>query len=194
MSQTQYKSLMSNLLNEKRALTKLRAELEGRKGKLCQCCKKFGHLARNCRNKKEEGKGATTPQNKFKILSSRVMQCGVEGKTIRSVRMEEEKCFRKKGHKCRECPLWIKRKNEEKAAHVAMSQKVQRERRPVRPVRGKAQERKLRKVEQEEAACTAKPQEVQHEWKRSSWEALRKRAEWYCGPTVPQDAELWELG
>jgi len=23
---------------------------------------------------------------------------------------------------------------------------------------------------------------------------LRKRAEWYCGPTVPLDAELWELG
>jgi len=23
---------------------------------------------------------------------------------------------------------------------------------------------------------------------------LRKRAEWYCEPTVPQDAELWELG
>jgi len=23
---------------------------------------------------------------------------------------------------------------------------------------------------------------------------LRKRAEWYCGPTVPQDIELWELG
>jgi len=23
---------------------------------------------------------------------------------------------------------------------------------------------------------------------------LRKRAEWYCGPTVPQDAQLWELG
>jgi len=23
---------------------------------------------------------------------------------------------------------------------------------------------------------------------------LRKRAEWYCGPTMPQDAELWELG
>jgi len=32
------------------------------------------------------------------------------------------------------------------------------------------------------------------EWKRSSWEEWRKRAEWYCGPTVPQDAELWELG
>ena len=26
------------------------------------------------------------------------------------------------------------------------------------------------------------------------WEVLRKRAEWYYGPTVPQDAELWELG
>jgi len=25
-------------------------------------------------------------------------------------------------------------------------------------------------------------------------EELRKRAEWYCRPTVPQDAELWELG
>jgi len=23
---------------------------------------------------------------------------------------------------------------------------------------------------------------------------LRKRAEWYCGPIVPQDVELWELG
>jgi len=41
----------------------------------------------------------------------------------------------------------------------------------------------------------AKPREAQQrEWKRSSWEALRKRAEWYCGPTVPQDTELWELG
>jgi len=23
---------------------------------------------------------------------------------------------------------------------------------------------------------------------------LRKRTKWYCGPTVPQDVELWELG
>jgi len=26
------------------------------------------------------------------------------------------------------------------------------------------------------------------------WEVLRKKVEWYCGPTVPRDAELWELG
>jgi len=49
-------------------------------------------------------------------------------------------------------------------------------------------------VEQEEAAHVAKPREAQQEWKRSLWEVLRKRVEWYCGPTVPQDAELWELG
>jgi len=119
MSQDQYKSLMSNLLNEKCTLAKLRAELEGRKGKLCQCCKKFGHLARNCRNKGKEEKGIVIPQNKFEILKSRVMQCGVEGKTIRSVRTVEIKCFKcsKKGHKCREYPLWVKK---EKAACVAM--------------------------------------------------------------------------
>jgi len=93
MSQDQYKSLMSNLLNKKRALAKLRAELEGRKGKLCRCCEKFGHLARNCRNKGRKEKGIVVPQNKFEILKSRVMQCRVEGKTIRSVRTVEMKCL-----------------------------------------------------------------------------------------------------
>jgi len=76
---------MSNLLNEKRALAKLRAELEGRKGKLCRGCKKFGHLARNCRNKRREEKGTVVPQNKFEVLSSRVMQCGVEERVVRSM-------------------------------------------------------------------------------------------------------------
>ena len=66
-----------------------------------------------------------TPQNKFEILSSRVMQCGVEEKMIRSVRILGVKCFRygEEGHKCRECPLWKKR--EEKVARVARPRKAQ---------------------------------------------------------------------
>jgi len=102
---------MSNLLNEKHALVKLRAELEEKKGKLCRCCKKFGHLAQNCRNRRREEKGTVVPQNKFEVLSSRVMQCRVEEKMIRSVRMLRVKCFRyrEEGHKCRECSLWKKR-------------------------------------------------------------------------------------
>jgi len=54
---------------------------------------------------------------------------------------------------------------------VAKPQKAQQEKRPARPVKGKAQEgeRRLRKVEEEEAQ--------QREWRRSSWEDLRKRAE-----------------
>jgi len=45
MSQTQYKALMSNLLKEKCALAKLRAELEGKKERMCFKYKNFGHLA-----------------------------------------------------------------------------------------------------------------------------------------------------
>jgi len=149
---------MSNLLNEKCALAKLRAELEGRKGKLCQCCKKFGHLAQNCRNRRREEKGTIIPQNKFEVLSSRVMQCGVEEKMIRSVRMLEVKCFRcgEEGHKCRECPLWEKKvkrvvRPKEGKAH-------QEERRPARPIREKAQEgeKRLRRMEEEKAARPVK--------------------------------------
>ena len=73
---------MSNLLKEKHALAKLRAELERRKEKLCRHCKKFGHLAYNCRNGKEEGKGTVVPQNKFEVLKTRVTQCGAEDKMI----------------------------------------------------------------------------------------------------------------
>jgi len=138
------------------------------------------------------------PQNKFEVLKSRVMQCGEGERTIRQIRVAEVECFecREQGHKCRKCPLWIKRKNEERAVHVARPQKAQQEKRPARPVRGKAQEgeRRLRRVEGSEMAYSTKGNVQQGEWKRSSWETLRKRAEWYYRPTVPQDAELWELG
>jgi len=108
------------------------------------------------------------------------MQCGVEERVVRSIKTAVVRCFRceGEGHKCRECPLW-----ERKVKRVA------------RPRGGKAHqgERKLRRMEEEKAARPVKG-EAQQEWRRSSWEELRRRAEWYCGPTVPQDAELWELG
>jgi len=216
MSQEQYNALLSNLLREKRALAKLRVELEGRKGKLCRSYKGFRHLARNCRNKNEEGKGVTTPQNKFEVLSSRVMQCGIEGKIVRSMRTAGVKCFKcgEEGHKCRTCPKKekrvarpakgkvhqgerreVRRVEEKEVARVAMPQKAQQEKKPVRPVKGEAQkgEKRVRRIEEEKAARPTR-EEAQQEWRRSSWEELRKRAEWYCGPTVPQDAQLWELG
>jgi len=94
MSQEQYNSLMSNLLNEKRTLAKLRAELEGRREKLCRSCKGFRHLAQNCRNRKEGEKEAEMPQNKFEVLRNRVMQCRVKERTVRSMRTIVMRCFK----------------------------------------------------------------------------------------------------
>jgi len=98
---------MSNLLKEKCALTKLREELEERKGKMCRSCKGFGHLTRNCRNKRKGEKRIAVPQNKFRVLGSRVMQCGVEERVIRRQELVVVECFKcgEKGHKCRECLL-----------------------------------------------------------------------------------------
>jgi len=147
MSPEQYNTLMSNLLREKRALAKLRVELERRREKLCQCCRKFRHLARNCRNKREGEKETAIPQNKFEILSSRVMQCGVEEKTIRSIRVGV-KCYkcREEGHKYRECPL-AGRKKEKRVARPREGKAHQRRevrrvegRETVRPKKGEAQQ------------------------------------------------------
>jgi len=57
--------------------------------------------------------------------------------------MEAVRCFKcgEEGHKCRWCPIWKK------------------EKRPVHPEKGKAQEkeRRLRRAEEEEAARMARP-------------------------------------
>jgi len=150
---------MSNLLKEKRSLTKLRKELEGRRGKLCFSYKGFRHLACNCRNKREGEKGTVTSQNKFEALGSRVMQCGGEEKTIRRVALVEVVCYKcgEKGHKSREYLLWERK---ERMAHVAKLQKVHQQKEPACPVKGKAQEEESRRIEEEKTARMAKPREA----------------------------------
>jgi len=69
MSLEQYNNLMSNMLNQRQVLAKLRAELEGREGRLCRQCGKFGHLAWNCRGRKEQEK-KKIGENKFKVLKN----------------------------------------------------------------------------------------------------------------------------
>ena len=99
---------MSNLLNQKYALAKLRAELEEKRKKIYQCCKRFGHLACNYRNKKVKVKGKPISQNKFEMIASRVMQYRVreEVKVRRQETVEEVRCFRcwGIGHYKWECP------------------------------------------------------------------------------------------
>ena len=158
MSLEQYNFIMSNLLKEKHSLTKLREELEGRRGKLCFDCKGFRHLAQNCKKKKEAEKGVTILQNKFEALKSRVMQCKVEERMIRRVEVVEVEYFKcgEKGHKCKECSLWMRK---EKAVHVERPQKAQQEEKPAYPIKEKIQEkeRRLRRVEKREITCVAEP-------------------------------------
>jgi len=116
------------------------------------------------------------------------MQYGVEERTIRRYEVVVVECFKyeEKGHKCRKCPLWEKK---ERAVHVARPQKVQQEEKLARPVKGKVQEeeRRLRRIEEEEVAHVTKPREVQQGWRRSSVEELRKRAKEHCGKGVPEE-------
>jgi len=70
---------MSGMLNQQRTLTKLRAEIEEREGRVCWGYRRFGHLAYNYRNTKE-AKGKPVLQNRFEMIVSRVMQCRVREK------------------------------------------------------------------------------------------------------------------
>jgi len=89
MSLKQYNSILSSMLKQKQFLARLREKLEGRKGKLCFSCKKFGHLAQNCRNVEREEEGKAIPQNKFEVLSSQVMQYGIEERTVHVARPQK---------------------------------------------------------------------------------------------------------
>ena len=95
MSLEQYNSLMSRMLNQQCTLAKLKAEIEGKEGRICWECKRFGHLVCNCRNKKGEAEGKPTPQNKFEVITSRVMQYGVKEKVEikQQKRIGEVRCF-----------------------------------------------------------------------------------------------------
>jgi len=112
MSLEVYNQLMSDMLNQRHALAKLRTKLEGREGRICRRCGKFGHLARNCRNRKEQKKEKVV-ENRFEVLKSCMIQCGVREVRRQEIVKKEVKCFGcgKKGHKKWECPR--KRKQEE---------------------------------------------------------------------------------
>jgi len=116
MSLEVYNQLLSDMLNQRQALAKLRAELEGREGRLCRQCGKFRHLAQNYRREGEQKK-KEKEANKFEVLRSRVMQCGVREVRRQEVVGQKVKCFRcgKKGHKKWECPEGKGKKREEEA-------------------------------------------------------------------------------
>jgi len=139
MSLEQYNSLMGSMLSQWHALAKLRAEIEGREGRVCWGCRRFGHLVCNYRNMKE-AKGKLVPQNRFEVIASRVMQCGVreEAKVRRQETVEEGvQCFRCQGigHYKWECPnIKVEKERKSKEAmHVARPQKAQQRGKLVHP-------------------------------------------------------------
>jgi len=53
-------------------------------------CKKFGYLAHNCRNKRVGEKKTSASQNRFEMLSSRVIKREVEIRKQKRKRKKEE--------------------------------------------------------------------------------------------------------
>jgi len=72
MSLEVYNQLMSNMLNQRHALAKLRAELEGREGRICRRYRRFGHLTQKYRSGEEQRKEKVVT-NRFEALGSQVM-------------------------------------------------------------------------------------------------------------------------
>jgi len=99
MSLEVYNQLISNMLNQRQALAKLRAEIEGREERICRRYGRFGHLAWKCKG--EEEKKKIVRGNKFEVLKNRVMQCGVREVRRQEVVREVVKCFGcgEEGHK-----------------------------------------------------------------------------------------------
>jgi len=96
------------------------------------------------------------------------MQCGVEERTIKNMRMVGIKCFKygEEAHKCRWCPSWKKIK---RVVYPAKGKAYQGDKRKLAHLKkGKAQKKKLRRVEEEEAVRPIKGKAQQEEWKRSS--------------------------
>ena len=101
MSLEEYNNILSKMLNTRRTLAKMKSELEGREGRKCWECKRFGHLAKNCRNKGGRVEEKEKLTNRFETLTSRVMQCGVKEVRKQETVREVVKCFKcgREGHK-----------------------------------------------------------------------------------------------
>jgi len=92
--------------------------------------RKSGYLAHNCRNRKKETKGKPISQNKFEMITSRVIQCGVkEEVTIRRQKMVE------KGVQCFRC--WRVGYYKWEYPNIEVERKKKREKEAVHPTEGK---------------------------------------------------------
>ena len=124
------KALQSKFL-QWHALTKLRAEIEKRKERVCQECKRFGYLVHNCRNRKEEMKGKPISQNEFEVIKSRIMQCRVREEVRRQETGEKKvqcfRCWRIKHYKqqCSNIKVEKERKGGQEVVCVVNPQKAQ---------------------------------------------------------------------
>jgi len=82
---------MSRILNQWHTFVKLKTKIEKRKRKVYWKYGESGYLACNCRNKKIKMKRKLISQNKFEMIASRVMQCGVRKK----VKVRKQKTIEK---------------------------------------------------------------------------------------------------